>query len=491
MRALLWLRDDLRLDDHAALAAAAAGADELLPVFVLDDALLASPRTAAARVSFLLACLDALRRELEARGSRLVVRRGDPADALARLLHETRADRLHFGRTETPYARRRDARVHAAAARAGAIVREHKDRVVFESGEIRSTSGRPYAVYTHYRNAWHARRREHPEPPVPTPHRLPPPIGGVASDPLPDTAALGATLPAGAALPPGGEAAARSRLAHFLAHGLRDYARLRDVPALDATSRLSPYLRFGAISARTCIAQAEEQMREDPRALCGGRKWIDELVWREFYASVLAESPRVLRESYRPEYDTLEWNDDPEAFAAWCEGSTGYPIVDAAMRQLAHTGWMHNRLRMIVASFLTKDLLLDWRLGEAHFQRTLVDGDPASNNGGWQWAASTGTDAQPYFRIFNPVSQGEKIDPDGAFVRRFLPELEGVPHAFVHRPWDAPRPPRAYPAPIVSHAERRVLALQRYEAARRRAGGSSPTPGASRTARHPGSISRA
>jgi len=277
-----------------------------------------------------------------------------------------------------------------------------------------------------------------------------------------------AKLAPGAALPPGGERAARERLDAFVARDLARYAQQRDVPALDATSRLSPYLRFGAISARTCVAAAEDRMRDDPRAADGARKWIDELVWREFYHAVLAEHPRVVRESYRAEYDAIEWNHDPAGFAAWCEGRTGYPIVDAAMRQLASTGWMHNRLRMIVASFLTKDLLLDWRLGEAFFYRQLVDGDPASNNGGWQWAASTGTDAQPYFRIFNPVAQGEKFDPDGAFVRRFVPELAGVPAALVHRPWDAPAPPRDYPAPIVSHAERRVLALRRYEAARTR-----------------------
>jgi len=468
MRAIVWLRDDLRVDDHAVLAAAAAQADELVPVFVLDDALLASARTGAPRVRFLLDCLAELARNLEALGSRLVLRRGNPAEAIARLVAETRADALYVSQPTSPFARRRDARVRAAAERTGARVVERKDRVMFASHEIRSTSGGPYTVYTPYRNAWHRRLLSDPQPPIPTPARLPRPVGGLASVALPSADELGAKLAPGAALPPGGERAARERLDAFVARDLARYAQQRDVPALDATSRLSPYLRFGAISARTCVAAAEDRMRDDPRAADGARKWIDELVWREFYHAVLAEHPRVVRESYRAEYDAIEWNHDPAGFAAWCEGRTGYPIVDAAMRQLASTGWMHNRLRMIVASFLTKDLLLDWRLGEAFFYRQLVDGDPASNNGGWQWAASTGTDAQPYFRIFNPVAQGEKFDPDGAFVRRFVPELAGVPAALVHRPWDAPAPPRDYPAPIVSHAERRVLALRRYEAARTR-----------------------
>jgi deoxyribodipyrimidine photo-lyase len=217
------------------------------------------------------------------------------------------------------------------------------------------------------------------------------------------------------------------------------------------------------------VAAAREAAASDPRLAAGARKWLDELVWREFYAAILEEHPRVRRASFRPEFARVRWNEDPAAFARWCEGRTGYPIVDAGMRQLAATGWMHNRVRMVAASFLVKDLLLDWRLGERWFFARLVDGDPASNNGGWQWSASTGTDAQPYFRVFSPVAQGERFDPEGTYVRRWLPELRDVPASAVHQPWRAPMLCPGYPPPIVDHSERRVLAIARFEEARRAA----------------------
>jgi deoxyribodipyrimidine photo-lyase len=227
-------------------------------------------------------------------------------------------------------------------------------------------------------------------------------------------------------------------------------------------------LLLPTISVRQCFARAEEAALAEPALQRGVGKWLDELVWREFYSAILEEHPRVLRESYRREYDAVVWNDDPESFEAWCEGRTGYPIVDAGMRQLHATGWMHNRVRMIVASFLTKDLLIDWREGERFFFERLVDGDPASNNGGWRWAASTGTDAQPYFRIFNPVAQGRRWDPEGRYVRRWVAELQRLPSAAVHAPWEADRPPGDYPPALVDHAERRELALEHFRAARER-----------------------
>jgi deoxyribodipyrimidine photo-lyase len=245
-------------------------------------------------------------------------------------------------------------------------------------------------------------------------------------------------------------------------------------PALRATSRLSPYLRFGALSARSCFLEAREAAAAEPRAARGIARWLDELVWREFYASILESFPRVLRGAFRPEYDALRWEDDERGFRAWCEGRTGYPFVDAAMRELAATGWMHNRARMVVASFLAKDLLIDWRRGERFFMQRLVDGDPASNDGGWQWAASTGTDAQPYFRIFNPVAQGLRFDPEGEYVRRHVPELAGLPGAAAHQPWLTPQRAPEYPPRIVDHAARRVEALARYRAARARSGTSPP-----------------
>jgi len=284
---------------------------------------------------------------------------------------------------------------------------------------------------------------------------------------LPAAAALGFGGDA-TELPGAGEAVAARRLRRFLAGAVARYPARRDLPAADGTSRLSPHLRFGAISARECVHEALEAAAAEPRLARGVERWVDELVWREFYAALLEREPRVLREPQRREYARVAWDRDPRALAAWREGRTGYPIVDAGMRQLHATGWMHNRVRMLAASFLVKDLLLDWREGERWFLERLVDGDPASNDGGWQWCASTGTDAAPYFRIFDPSAQGERFDPQGRYVRRFVPELRGVPDRFVHRPWEAPRPPRGYPAPIVDHAQRRELALERYRAARER-----------------------
>ena len=467
MRAVHWLRADLRLDDNRALLEASRRARELAFVFVLDERLLASERTGAPRVRFLLDGLGRLAADLEAKGQRLVVRRGDPVREVARVLEETRAELLVWSRCESPYARRRDARMEGEAARLGVLAQSFKDRVAFEATEVLKKDGSTFSVYTPYRNAWRLRWSEGGEEPEPAPRRLPPPIEGVAGEPRPDADALGFGGDA-AKLPAAGEAAARRRLDAFLGGAVARYREARDLPAEDGTSRLSPYLRFGMLSVRRAFTAAFERARE--RA---GResvqKWIDELVWREFYAAILERHPDVARRAFRPEFDAVRWNDDPAAFAAWCRGRTGYPIVDAGMRQLAATGWMHNRLRMITASFLTKDLLLDWRLGERFFYQRLVDGDPASNNGGWQWAASTGTDPQPWFRIFNPVLQGRKFDPEGAYVRRWVPELRDVPDAQVHDPWNAAQTPEGYPGPIVDHAERREEALGRYGAVKGKA----------------------
>jgi deoxyribodipyrimidine photo-lyase len=470
-RVVHWFRSDLRVADNRALAAAAARARELILLFVLDEQLLRGAAQGAPRVRFLIDCLAALASDLERRGQRLVVRRGDPVAVLPRLVAEWRAERVTWNRDYGPYARRRDVRVRGAVEALGAAVEEHLDRVLFEGEQLRTRSGAPFRVFTPFRNAWWARFDAERPLPEPAP-RLPGPAAGIGGGALPDAASLGFGGDA-TALPAPGAAAAARRLDRFLSAAIAGYARDRDRPDLDGTSRLSPYLRFGAISARRCVHEALECARAEPRARAGARKWIDELVWRDFHHAILAAHPHVLERSFRPEYDALRWEDDPAGFRAWCEGRTGYPFVDAAMRQLAATGWMHNRARMVVASFLTKDLLVDWRRGERFFLQRLVDGDPASNNGGWQWAASTGTDAQPYFRIFHPVKQGLRFDPEGAYVRRFVPELRGVDARWVQRPWEAPTLPRDYPAPIVDHAERRLLALRRFESVRGARGGAA------------------
>lgn len=457
MRAIHWFRNDLRLYDNTALAVAASTGSRLAAVFVLDPRLLRA--AGAARTRFLLDCLRRLDADLHRRGNHLIVRHGDPATEIPRLIAATKTELLTFNRDYSPYARRRDERIAADARQAGVTVADCKDRVVFESNELRTGSGTAYVVYTPYRRSWLTRLRQTDIDTV-SRLRLPPPIVDVSSDDLPVPPRAPATLPTG------GSAAARRRLKSFLEQDGPAYERKRDLVAADGTSQLSPHLRFGTISVRECLRAAMQRRRGDRAAAKGVGKWIDQLIWRDFYASILAEHPRVLTEAFRREYRDVDWNQDDKSFAAWCEGRTGYPIVDAGMRQLVQTGWMHNRARMIVASFLVKDLLIDWRRGEAFFMQHLVDGDPANNNGGWQWSASTGTDAQPYFRIFNPSAQGQRFDPRGEYVRRYVPELADVPDRYIHHPWDAPTAPPDYPSPIVDHGERRLAAIARFEAAR-------------------------
>lgn len=466
MRFVHWFRNDLRLRDNTALVSAAVRADELIPVFVFDPHLLGDLSGDAPRLRFLADSVRQLALDLERRGSRLVVRYGDPVAEIPRLLQQSRASVLTFNRDYTPYARRRDAAVATAARRVGVRPEDFKDRVVFESDEVRTRSGGAFRVYTPYRRAWLARFQL--DPPIPARAPRLPPFPATLDPGKPVDIRLARAATGAVNLPAAGEAAARRRLRRFLDKGLRDYGPQRDLPAADGTSRLSPYLRFGALSARQCIHEALRRAVE-PDEVTGAHRWLDELVWREFYCALLADEPRLLHEPWRLEYASVQWDDDEPSFAAWCAGRTGYPFVDAAMRQLMQTGWMHNRARMVAASFLVKDLLIDWRRGEDLFMQRLVDGDPASNSGGWQWVASTGTDAQPYFRVFNPVAQGERFDPEGAYVRRYVPELSKLADRFVHRPWEADSAPRDYPPPIVVHERQRRIALERFRAARSRA----------------------
>lgn len=461
--AIWWVRRDLRLSDHPALTAALRhGA--VVPVFVLDPILLRSRRTAPKRLAFLVAGLHHLDAALRARGSRLVVRTGDPAEVLARLVGETGAVAVYAQEDASPYARARDERVARRVP-----LRLTGGLTVHPLGLPRRPDGSPYTVYTRFRNAWLALPLS--GRPLPAPPRIPTP--DLPSEPIPRADPPGR-------FPPGEEEALR-RLRAFTegeAAPIYRYAVDRNRLDLAGTSGLSPYLRFGMLSPRVALDAALRAMAHAPNEASrqSAEVWRDELVWREFFLSILFSFPHMREVALREELRRIEWENDEAAFTAWCEGRTGYPVVDAAMRELRETGWMHNRARMIVASFLAKDLLVDWRWGELHFMRCLVDGDPAANSGGWQWSAGVGTDAAPYFRIFNPVRQGVAFDPEGHYVRRWVPELARVPAPYVHAPWLLPRDDQIhfgcrvgvdYPKPVVDHAQARRRALQRFAQARR------------------------
>ncbi|OYT73889.1 MAG: deoxyribodipyrimidine photolyase [Chloracidobacterium sp. CP2_5A] len=472
-RIIHWFRRDLRLDDNTALLAAHAATKAIVPVFIFDDAILRRPDTGANRVAFLLASLRDLDERLRARGGRLILRRGRPEEALAQLVAETEAAAVHFNLDVEPFALARDARVTARLAGLCAVA-GFEDGGLTAPTAIKTKSGTPYTVFTPYKNAVLAQAIPRPRP---APDAIQTP-SNISSDPLPTLAALGFTT--AATLPPGGESAAQARLSDFIQAGLGRYATERDALAKDGTSGLSPYLRFGCLSPRRVCWAARDAF---PEGAPDAEAWIAELIWRDFYRQILFHFPYVETGAFKRAFDELAWENNEEWLDRWRNGRTGFPIVDAAMRQLLTTGWMHNRARMIVASFLTKDLLIDWRRGERHFMTHLVDGDLAANNGGWQWAASTGTDAQPYFRIFNPTAQGKKFDPTGAYIRRYVPELRAVPERWIHEP--ARMPPDAqrafrcvigddYPAPIADHARQRAKALALFG----RPSGDAPAIGA-------------
>ncbi len=461
-----WIRRDLRLSDNPALTLALSHGERLLPVFVLDPALLTSPYVGEKRLAFLLDGLRALDADLQARGSSLLVRRGRPEVALAALVAETGAEAIIAEADYSPYATARDARV--ARVLPLTLV---DGLTVHPPGAILKNDGAPYTVFTPFSRAWKTQGLPRRADVLPAPERLPPPSPGITGERLPDMPGL----PAGVPFLPG-EGEARRRLAAFTtgdAPPVYRYREERNRLDLEGTSGLSPYLRLGMVSAREVVVRAGEVMASAPDGAAreSAETWLSELIWREFYIHILAHFPSVRAMSFRETLRAIAWENDGAAFAAWQTGQTGYPVVDAAMRQLLLTGWMHNRARMIVASFLTKDLLVDWRWGERHFMAHLIDGDPAANNGGWQWTAGTGTDAAPYFRIFNPVTQGMKFDPQGAYVRRWVPELARVPAAYLHEPWRMSAEEQRmagciigqdYPAPIVDHGRARERALAAY-----------------------------
>jgi len=483
--ALVWFRRDLRADDHAALYHALRSARRVWCAFVFDTEILDELPRIDRRVEFILDCVHALDADLRklARtdGAQLIVRHGRGGDELSALARTLGVQAVYANHDDDPFALQRDARVRGQLADAGIALHTTKDHVVFERSELLTGSGKPYTVYTPYKNAWLKKL----EPffvkayPIERHADVLAPVPAQVARPMPTLAALGFEASNLHELQiPIGSRGAHALFDDFLVR-IDAYREARDLPAVKGPSYLSVHLRFGTISIRELARAAHERMRQ-AASRDGAATWLSELIWRDFYHQVLHHHPHVVGASFRPEYDRIRWEHGKHAdehFAAWCEGRTGYPLVDAAMAQINQTGYMHNRLRMVAASFLTKDLGIDWRRGEAYFATALNDYDLAANNGGWQWAASTGTDAQPWFRIFNPINQSRKFDAQGKFIRRYLPQLAKLPDELIHAPWEA-RPidleaagielGRDYPAPIVMHDEAREKTLARYAVVKER-----------------------
>ena len=467
--AIWWIRRDLRLSDNQALHTALESAQQVIPTFIIDPALIGSRHSSQKRSAFLWAGLRHLEADLRNTGSRLIVRLGEPLQALEQMVDQSGAQQIYAQADYSPYAIHRDHRV--------------ADRLPVEliSGtslrhpqSVLKSDGTPYTVFTPYMKAWKALPLPSAGEALPAPRSISTP-DHLTSEPIPTSPTLPAEMPFEA-----GEAQALGRLWAFTAGEdapIFQYADQRNRMDLEGTSQLSPYLKFGMLSPRQAIIAAGSAIQDAPDAESrkGPETWLNELIWREFYISILYHFPYVLKSSFRESLRDIRWNNDRADFDAWCQGRTGYPIVDAAMRQLSQTGWMHNRARMIVASFLVKDLLIDWRWGEGWFMQHLVDGDPAANNGGWQWTAGTGTDAAPYFRIFNPILQSQKFDPAGEYIRRWVPELADLPDKYIHTPWQTPPElqkkfscviGKDYPPPIIDHSFARNRTLVAYNIAR-------------------------
>ena len=464
---LHWHRQDLRTRDNTALAWA-ADHGEVLPVFIFDDEVL--QHGSPPRVRFMLEALGELRAEYRDRGGDLVIRRGAPAAVLPELCEELDATGVLWNRDYSGLAQRRDSAVKEALKEADLERQSFHDDIHHEPGSITTNKGDPYSVYTYFWKKWQDRAKTDP-------HSAPesvvdPAAAGVEAGPMPSIGELGFEEPT-CDVEPAGYEQARTRLDDFCEAAVYEYDDRRDYAAEEPTSSLSAHLTWGTIGVREVYEATVDamQLAETEPQRENVEEFQSQLAWREFYTHVLYYNPEVVSSNFKEYENGLEWQDDPEELLAWKEGRTGYPIVDAGMRQLLQEGYMHNRLRMIVASFLTKDLLVDWREGYDHFRSHLVDHNTANDNGGWQWAASTGTDAQPYFRIFNPMTQGERYDPDGTYIKRYVPELADASPAEIHgwhelalheRKAAAPD----YPNPIVDHSERREDALAMFEQAR-------------------------
>ncbi len=424
---ILWFRRDLRLDDNAALHHALQSDHLVLPIFIFDTAILdALPRNDA-RVEFLHQTLANINQQLKAKGTMLVVKHGKPIEVWKQLLEEYDVKALYANRDYEPYARERDKAVFEMLEAKGIPFKSYKDHVIFEKNEVVKDNGEPYVVYTPYSKLWLAKLTDKDLESYPS---------GLASSNYYQTAWQEPISLAQLGFKPSGLAFPGTTVTDGL---LAKYQDKRNFPAEPGTSQLGLHFRFGTVSIREKARQAK----------ANSATYLNELIWREFYQTILWHYPRVVKEAFRKEYDRIEWRNNEQEFERWCQGQTGYPLVDAGLRELNATGYMHNRVRMVVASFLTKHLLIDWRWGEAYFAEKLLDFDLASNNGGWQWAAGTGVDAAPYFRVFNPTLQQEKFDPNGKYVRKWVPEVNSP----------------SYPKPMVEHALARDRALTTYKKA--------------------------
>ncbi|MES2024768.1 MAG: deoxyribodipyrimidine photo-lyase [Pseudomonadota bacterium] len=477
-KTLVWFRRDLRAYDHAALHHALTQSRQVYCVFIFDRAILDSLPKYDRRVEFIHASLLELSQTLQSLGGGLIVHHAWAEQAIPELAAELGVDAVFTNHDYEPQAIERDSQVAAALQVSGRTLHTFKDQVIFEKDEVLSQAEKPFSVFTPYKNAWLKKLHAGPDSAYLYPYEIDAHRSHFASlsessNVIPSLQELGFEKTNLSELNiPTGVQGAQVLLDDF-AERMKNYDYARDFPAIKGPSYLSVHLRFGTISIRALARRALDAMRLGTGS-SGAAVWLSELVWRDFYFMILSHHPHVTRRSFKPDYDAIIWESGEHAqhlFQSWCDGKTGYPLVDAAMAQLNQTGYMHNRLRMVTASFLIKDIGIDWRWGERYFADKLNDFDLAANNGGWQWASSSGCDAQPYFRIFNPITQSEKFDPDGKFIRRYLPQLKALSSKHIHAPWRLPAMElkmagielgENYPNPIIQHEEARARTLQRY-----------------------------
>ena len=467
---LFWFRRDLRSVDNAGLHAALSSSKQVHCVFVFDREILDHlPSKQDRRVEFIWESVRELQESLRTMGGELIVRHARAAEEIPRLARELKVGAVYTNQDYEPAAIARDDLVYEQLRQNGIAFHKSKDTVIFEKDEVLTQAGGTFSVFTPYKNAWLKKLTAFQLKPYPIEKYAAKFAKPAKPAALPSLEELGFQRTNLKPLMPCGMSGAAKLRDEFLKR-IADYKEARDFPSVKGVSYLSVHNRFGTISIRELAGLAHAETLRGNNI--GAETWLSELIWRDFYFQILWHHPHAAERAFRPEYDAIQWPNDDALFAAWCEARTGYPIIDAAMRQINQTGYMHNRLRMIVASFLTKDLLIDWRRGEKYFADNLNDFDLSANNGGWQWAASTGCDAQPYFRIFNPITQSERFDPAGKFIRKYLPELSKVPDKFIHAPWTLPPLEqqargcvigRDYPTPVVDHAVQREKALALYK----------------------------